>query len=188
MWSFSDLPLVLPSKKTHFYRAQKRSIDFPAGHKSDSPPPPIIASVSPLEMKYSKPPSPVMAEMMISRGNRVKTDNMLNMSCTVAPEKARSNSRRSPAWAMLTWCEENPDGNTENMLARIQTISWAMIRIYNESQSMYCTSTLHISKKLWVYIQYIYIHINMNIICVYIYIYICIQLHTHLHRLVLIRI
>jgi hypothetical protein len=53
-----------------------------------------------------------------------------------------------------------------------RNISWAMIRIYNESQSMYCTSTLHISKKLWVYIYsiYIYIHINMNIICVYIYI------------------
>ena len=57
-----------------------------------------------------------------------------------------------------------------------RNISWAMIRIYNESQSMYCTSTLHISKKtMSIYIQYIYTYKHEHHMCIHLHI----DIHMH---------
>ena len=72
---YPTVPIVLPNFVVHGF--DRFPSVFHPGLKSDSPPPPRIASVRPLEMKYSKPPSPVMAARMISRGNRVKTDNLV---------------------------------------------------------------------------------------------------------------
>mmetsp|Transcript_35775 Transcript_35775/g.57460 ORF Transcript_35775/g.57460 Transcript_35775/m.57460 type:complete len:208 (-) Transcript_35775:148-771(-) len=96
------LMVFLSLLKNNLVKGLTISLVGEGNRKSDSPPPPMIAFVKPFEMKKSKPPSPDRAPMMISRGNKVSTDSMLNMSWTVAPEKARSSSMRSPACAMLT--------------------------------------------------------------------------------------
>mmetsp|Transcript_29292 Transcript_29292/g.66409 ORF Transcript_29292/g.66409 Transcript_29292/m.66409 type:complete len:243 (-) Transcript_29292:14-742(-) len=71
-------------------------------NRSPASSPPMAASVMARVSQNSGPPSPCMAAMMTSSGSRVATVRRLNMSCTVAAEKARWRSMRLFTWPMET--------------------------------------------------------------------------------------